>query len=138
MTAEALKKLPQLEELHLITTHRLSPEEFETIGFACPLLKSLTYTNRWVSNDEYSLIRTRSSRCYQDIGFSQQAVAIGKTMPNLRHLRLSGYFCLGNKGLEAILDGCPHLQLLHLGECPGLIQRALYKRSYEQIKEFSL
>ncbi|XP_047952406.1 putative F-box/LRR-repeat protein 9, partial [Salvia hispanica] len=47
MTAEALKKLPQLEELHLITMHRLSPEDFETIGFACPLLKSLTYTNRW-------------------------------------------------------------------------------------------
>ncbi|KAL1543669.1 putative F-box/LRR-repeat protein 23 [Salvia divinorum] len=61
---EAIKKLAQLEELHLMTIASLNPKDFETIGIACPMLKSLTYSNFWGGHQEE---------------FSGHAVAIGET-----------------------------------------------------------
>ncbi|XP_047952752.1 putative F-box/LRR-repeat protein 23 [Salvia hispanica] len=59
-------------------------------------------------------------------------------MSNLRHLQLFGKR-IENRGLEAILDGCPHLESLDLGRCYGLdMQGALVKRCSEQIKDLRL
>ncbi|GKB73475.1 putative F-box/LRR-repeat protein 23 [Tanacetum coccineum] len=41
------------------------------------------------------------------------AIAIGKTLPALRHLELIGN-CMSDIGLKAILDGCCHLETLDL------------------------
>ena len=99
----SIKKLTQLEELHLVILPWLTAEDFESIGIACPMLKSFTYYNDWVGYPE----------------FTEHAVAIGKNMPNLRHFRLYSHN-IENKGLEAILDGCPNLESLHLRKCFGL------------------
>ena len=99
-----------------------NPTDLETIGISCPMLKSFTYRNHWVVN----------------LDVSEHAVAIGKTMPNLRHLQLCG-MRIENRGLEAILDGCHQLESLDLGRCKGLdMQGALVKRCSEQIKDLRL
>ncbi|XP_047949573.1 putative F-box/LRR-repeat protein 23 [Salvia hispanica] len=116
----AIKKLTQLEELHLsLMDPSLSPDDFESIGISCPMLKSFAYNGgQWE--------------------FTEYVVAIGKNMPNLRHLRLFSY-CIGNQGLEAILDGCPNLELLHLQRCSGLdLQGGLGKRCSDRIKDLIL
>ena len=87
----------------------LISNEFETIGIACPMLKSFSYHN-CLSKDAYSP---------EGLEFSEHAEAIGKTMPNLRHLRLCEHR-MGYEGLEAILDGCPHLKSLDLRPCSAL------------------
>ena len=61
----AMKKLPQLEELHLVTTPFLISDDFETIGIACPMLKSFSYHN---------CLSKVSSACFD---FSEHAEAIG-------------------------------------------------------------
>ena len=120
--SEAIKKLPLLEELHLCVMLIPNPTDLETIGISCPMLKSFTYRNHWFVN----------------LDVSEHAVAIGKTMPNLCHLQLCGKR-IENRGLEAILDGCPHLESLDLGRCKGLdMQGALVKRCFEQIKDLRL
>ncbi|KAG6407161.1 hypothetical protein SASPL_130145 [Salvia splendens] len=97
-------------------------EDVETIGISCPMLKSFTFTN---------------SQTYI-VDFSEHAVAIGKTMPNLCHLRLFK-LRIENKGLEAILDGCPILESLHLLQCSDFhLQGGLGKRCYDQIKDLIL
>lgn len=40
-------------------------------------------------------------------------------MQQLRHLILGG-ICIGNEELMAIVDACPHLELLDLSECCNL------------------
>ena len=47
---DAIEKLPQLEELHLIRMPSLSVEEFESIGMSCPMLKSFTYIDHWLTD----------------------------------------------------------------------------------------
>ncbi|KAL1555771.1 putative F-box/LRR-repeat protein 23 [Salvia divinorum] len=120
--SEAIEILPQLKELHLYMMNTLDPEDVETIGIACPMLKSFTYCNDCADHPE----------------FSDHAVAIGNTMPNLSHLQINGLL-LENSGLEAILNGCPNLELLDLGECSGLDLRGdLGARCFEQIKDVRL
>ncbi|KAL1555778.1 putative F-box/LRR-repeat protein 23 [Salvia divinorum] len=133
---EALKKLPQLEELHLKTRLRFSPKDFETIGSACPVLKSLTYTNSWISKQEFGPIAYNFSHCWDRTrDFTEHAVAIGKTMPNLCLLQVFGQR-MGMKGLEAIVDGCPHLDSLDLRGCSSFdMNDRVVKRCYEQIKD---
>ena len=64
------------------------------------------------------MISTIDSMYYTDPKILQRAVVIGKTMPNLCYLRLSEYFRMGDKGLEAIADGCPNFESLDLvGYC---------------------
>ena len=99
----AIQKLPLLEELHLIMMPTLSPEDFETIGISCRRLKSLTYNHCLAMLDD----------------LSRHAVAIGENMPNLHYLRLCDHH-IENEGLEAILNGCPHLESLDLSGCTGL------------------
>lgn len=130
---EAIKKLPQLEELHLIMMPSLNPRDIETIGISCPILKSFTYNEHWIEHPESSEDEELNERYH-----IEYAVVIGKTMPNLRHLRLFAHR-MKNEGLEAILDGCPLLESLDLRRCSGLdLQGALGKRCSEQIKDLRL
>ncbi|KAG6407158.1 hypothetical protein SASPL_130142 [Salvia splendens] len=103
-------------------TPSLNPQDFESIGISCPMLKSFTYINIWDGLFE----------------FTEHAVAMGKNMPNLRHLRLFT-FCIGIQGLEAILDGCPNLESLHIQQCSGLdLQGGLGKRCFDRIEDLIL
>ncbi|KAL1555769.1 putative F-box/LRR-repeat protein 9 [Salvia divinorum] len=118
--------LTQLEELHLLMMPKLYPKDFETIGKACPMLKSFTYHNCWLKRPD----------------LSGHVAAIGKTMPNLHHLRLCEH-SMGNKGQEAVLHGCPHLKSLDLQRCSGhslrrcaayYLREALGERRSEQVE----
>ncbi|KAL1188342.1 putative F-box protein [Cardamine amara subsp. amara] len=56
-------------------------------------------------------------------------------MPQLRHLQLLGNE-LTNTGLNAILDGCPHLEHLDLSQCFNInLVGDLKKRCLERIKD---
>ncbi|KAK6150123.1 hypothetical protein DH2020_017648 [Rehmannia glutinosa] len=119
----AVKNFPHLEELHLFFMLSIRPVDIETIGISCPMLKSFTFnTNRGY---RFPLVEI-------DNGY---AVAVAGNMPNLRHLRLFGNR-LNNEGVQAILDGCPHLESLDLRWCFGVYLRGeLGKRCSQQIKD---
>ncbi|XP_057763924.1 F-box protein SKIP19-like [Salvia miltiorrhiza] len=120
---QPIEKFGQLEELHL-TTPWISAHQIEAIGHSCSKLKSFSYNKR-------------GSRYYTFEGFDENvyAEAIGKCMPNLHHLQLVAHK-MGNKGLEAILDGCPRLESLDIRQCFGLdLGGDLGKRCREQIKD---
>ncbi|KAK8671379.1 hypothetical protein V6N13_037975 [Hibiscus sabdariffa] len=117
--SEAVVKLPSLEELEIFICP-VSKQALETIGRSCPLLKSFKLnlqqckTFHYVSDDE--------------------ALAVAQTMPELRHLELLGNG-LTNEGLQAILDGCPHLEHLDLRQCFNVhLGGSLEKRCVEHIK----
>ncbi|XP_047951957.1 putative F-box/LRR-repeat protein 23 isoform X2 [Salvia hispanica] len=129
---DMMKKLPQLEELHLIRMPSLTPKQFATIGISCPKLKSFTYNQH---SYEHPF-------CPEDEDFedfcTKHAIAIGKSMPNLRHLRLWELY-MRNKGVKAILDGCPHLESLDLRRCSGVdLDEVLFNRCIERIKDLIL
>jgi F-box/leucine-rich repeat protein 2/20 len=66
------------------------------------------------------------------------AFAIAKTMPGLRHLHLYGNE-LSNDGLLAILDGCPLLESLVLSRCYSIyVGGSLEKKCREKIKYLQL
>ncbi|XP_047949575.1 putative F-box/LRR-repeat protein 23 [Salvia hispanica] len=130
---DAIKKFTQLEELHYIMMPEFDIKDFETIGTSCPMLKSFTYNESWCEQSE------EEDDIDDGVRFSiQYGVAIGKTMPNLRHLRIWALETR-NEGLEAILNGCPHLESLDLRRCYGLdLEGDLGKRCCEQIKHLKL
>lgn len=76
---------------------------------------------------------------YKGIKCDDDALAIAKNMPELRHLQLWGNK-LTNVGLLAILDGCcPYLESLDLRSCFNVdLSGGLGKRCREQIKELRL
>ncbi|CAK9142851.1 unnamed protein product [Ilex paraguariensis] len=102
-----VEKLPLLEEFHLYYTY-IDKEAIETIGCCCPLLKSFTYNQKWIIKN-YK---------YRDdtLNDNDEALAIAKNIPGLRHLQLEGNR-MTNIGLQALLDGCPHLDSLVLEQC---------------------
>ena len=71
-------KLPLLEELS-ITLCSLSKESLEAVGCCCSLLKSFKWNQQWFATD--GLCQTECD---------EEAVAIAKNMPELRHLQLIG------------------------------------------------
>jgi F-box/leucine-rich repeat protein 2/20 len=110
-----------LEELD-ISFLPLFSDSLEVIGQCCPLLKSL----------KHSTMATYDFICDDD------AFAIAKTMPGLRHLQLYGN-ALTNDGLLAILDGCPLLESLVLSRCYSIhVSESLEKRCREKIKYLQL
>ncbi|KAL6558833.1 hypothetical protein OROMI_019183 [Orobanche minor] len=116
----AVKKFPELEELHLFFMPFIHAGDIETISMSCPMLKSFTFNNRGYR--------------FSDIDDSY-ALTVAKSMPNLRHLRLFGNR-LSDEGLRAILDGCPHLGSLDLRQCFNVdLQGDLGKQCFRQIKE---
>ncbi|KAJ4792201.1 RNI-like superfamily protein [Rhynchospora pubera] len=107
--AEIAKKQPLLEEIQM-TLGSYCEKVTEIVGNGCPQLKSFKFNNKWYHNPhddpDYD----------EDISVDEEALGIAKTMHQLRHLQLIGNR-LTNEGLEAILDGCPHLEMLDIRRC---------------------
>ncbi|XP_044416091.1 putative F-box/LRR-repeat protein 23 [Triticum aestivum] len=106
--AEALKKLPLLEELALSNCnfrHAWRALEF------CPQLKHYIHIKQSVHPGIYPHIGRPHSH-------NMEAFAIAR-LPNLLSLQLSGDN-LDNEGLSAILNNCPHLESLDLHSCPNI------------------
>ncbi|XP_027774972.1 putative F-box/LRR-repeat protein 23 [Solanum pennellii] len=119
--SSAAKNLPLLEELHIHLT-LITEEDIESVGRYCPLLKSFTLNARVCFNFGYSRL--------PDDG---QALAIATSMPELRCLALI-LNPLTSVGLEAILDGCPHLVSLDLRRCNNIdLVGDIGRRCREQI-----
>ncbi|XP_054776349.1 putative F-box/LRR-repeat protein 23 isoform X2 [Prosopis cineraria] len=117
---EVAGKLPLLEELD-ISIGNISKRSLEVIGRNCPRIKSL----------KFNMEGFRRPHIESD----DEAFAVAKTMPELRHLQLFGNK-LTNVGLHAILDGCPHLESLDLRQCFNInLEGTLGKRCAEQIKD---
>lgn len=106
---KAIKRVPELEELHLALPY-IRAADIETIGISCPMLKSFTLNDLWWKQ------RQRMHRWFPE---NAEALAIAKSMPNLQHLRILGN-SLDNEGLQAILDSCPYIESLVLRYCFGV------------------
>ncbi|KAG8385237.1 hypothetical protein BUALT_Bualt03G0021200 [Buddleja alternifolia] len=120
---KAVKQFPELEELHLIIMKAIGAEDIKAIGISCPMLKSFTFNNIWYSNS-----------LSEEQELNEVAFAVAKNMPNLRRLGLIGNE-MKNEGLQAILEGCPHLESLDLRRCLNLdLGGDLGKRCSHQIK----
>jgi F-box/leucine-rich repeat protein 2/20 len=75
---------------------------------------------------------------FSDCDCVDQAFAIAKTMPGLRHLKLTR-IVLHYVTLIAILEGCPLLESLDVQKCHRLyVSRSLRKWCHEQIKVLQL
>ncbi|KAG6419590.1 hypothetical protein SASPL_121812 [Salvia splendens] len=125
-------KLRQLEEIHLTIRPWIGSNHIQAIGNSCPLLKSFSCNGFKCKFPKYVHIahNERFRHAY--------ALAISKSMPNLRHLQVFDHW-MGNKGLELILNGCPHLESLDIRRCFHLdLQGDLGKRCREQIKYLKL
>ncbi|POO04155.1 LRR domain containing protein [Trema orientale] len=125
---ETIAKLPLLEELDL-TLCPFSLEPLEAVGRCCTRLKSLKLNceacNLPIEPDEEAEINA-------------EVFIISKNMSDLRHLQLIGNL-MTNMGLQAILDGCPHLESLDLRRCLNIdLKGDLGKRCFEQIKYLRL
>ncbi|KAI4371818.1 hypothetical protein MLD38_010122 [Melastoma candidum] len=118
---EAVGKLPLLEEIELYHCE-LSGKALETIGRSCPRLKSFKLNN----------IGARLPL----LEYNDEALAIAKNMPGLRHLMLFGNR-MSNVGLMAILDGCPHLESLDLRQCYRVDLKDDLARRCERIKNLN-
>ncbi|CAN6969869.1 F-box protein SKIP19 [Brassica rapa] len=119
---EAVRKLPLLEYLE-VTYGAMSGEALKVAGQSCPNLKKLrlnSETNHQFNDEELN---------------DKKALGIAESMPELRHLQLVGN-TLTNRGLTAILDGCPHLEHLDLRKCFNVrLEGDLEKRCSERIRE---
>ncbi|XP_021754999.1 putative F-box/LRR-repeat protein 23 [Chenopodium quinoa] len=98
---EAVKKLPALEEVEIIMC-KFREDTTEAIGHACPSLKAFSLNSVGSKTFNYTC--------------NEEALAIAKTMHNLRNLQLIGNR-MTNEGLKAILDGCPLLESLDIRTC---------------------
>ncbi|MCD7470571.1 hypothetical protein HAX54_010540 [Datura stramonium] len=120
--AAAAKNFPFLEELHIYFTS-ITKDDIEIVGRSCPLLKSFI-----LHASPFEKVRFRLSS--QD---NDKALAIASSMPELRHLALIDNN-LKNEGLQAILDGCPHLESLDLRCCCRIkLEGDLGRRCRQQI-----
>ncbi|KAJ4752492.1 RNI-like superfamily protein [Rhynchospora pubera] len=120
---ETARRQPLLEELQ-ITFGSFSENMTEIVGRECPQLKSFKFNNTWYNLPPFG--PDDNEYLVDDEG----AFGIANTMHQLRHLQLIGnrmnsHFSFGsqtlfrmtNKGLKAILDGCPHLETLDIRRC---------------------
>lgn len=115
---EAVVKLSLLEYLE-VSDSVSSGEFLKVAGESCPNLKTLklNYTRDYCFDDD-----------------DDDAMAIAESMPELRDLQICGNG-LTDKGLNAILDGCPHLKRLDLRHCFNVeLVGDLRKRVYERIE----
>ncbi|XP_074267306.1 putative F-box/LRR-repeat protein 23 [Silene latifolia] len=113
----ALKKLSCLEELEL-TICKFRGKNTVPLINSCP-----------------SVTTFKLNRIYQKSKCDKEALAIARSMPELRHLQLIGNN-MTYDGLTAILDGCRHLQSLDLRWCYNLDNaQKLDKRLSANIKD---
>ena len=128
--SELAAKLPLLEELDMTisSTSEELLKALKAFGRCCPLLKSLKWNQLW---DGQPCIRIEGDEEFDD---DNEALAIAKNVPELRYLLLNGNR-VTNDGLQAILDGCPHLESLDLRKCFNVtLSGNLGKRCAERIK----
>jgi hypothetical protein len=133
--SEVAAKLPLLEELE-ISYCSLSKEALKAVGRCCPHLKSLKFNNRGRYHEIYEYM----SFCQEDqLKHDEVALAIAENMSELRHLQLFGN-TLTNNGVQAILDGCPHLESLDLRQCFNTVSLTenVSRRCAEQITDLRL
>ncbi|MCL7036732.1 hypothetical protein MKW94_029762 [Papaver nudicaule] len=95
------KKAVMSEELEICFCS-FSEDALTAVGNACPRLKSIRLNCHGYKRPHF-----------ED---DDEALAIAKNMPELRHLHLFGNK-LTNMGLRAILDGCLHLESIDLRQC---------------------
>ncbi|KAJ9565892.1 hypothetical protein OSB04_001858 [Centaurea solstitialis] len=93
----------------------ISAKDIEAIGRNCPHLQSFKI---WIPYLSYHGI----------------APTIANSMPALRHLELIGSRG-DNDGVRAILNGCPHLESLHILNC-FRVDPNLIKLCTERIRDF--
>ncbi|GAU44507.1 hypothetical protein TSUD_122770 [Trifolium subterraneum] len=114
----------QLRRIRLTDCQYILYNQFSEVANKFPMLEELDIS--------FSKLYNQYIECDDD------AFAIAKTMPKLRHLSMIDNL-LTDVGLEAILDGCPLLESLDLQECSLLdFSGGLGKRCCDQIKDFVL
>lgn len=119
--AAAAKNFPFLEKLHIYFTS-ITKDDIEIVGRSCPLLKSFIF-----HAGAFDKVRVPPSRD------NDKALAIARYMPELRLLALIENN-LTNEGLQAILDGCPHLESIDLRCCCCIdLEGDLGRRCRQQI-----
>ncbi|KAH6790177.1 hypothetical protein C2S51_005183 [Perilla frutescens var. frutescens] len=141
---KAVKKLPELEELHLTIMPEICAGDVEEIGISCPKLKSFSYNKRGSlpagSKPAHPESLQDDDDDYYDDDHDDEdyILAISENMPNLRHLGLFAHH-IQNDWLEIILDGCPNLESLDIRQCTGLnLGGDLGKRCHDHIKDLKL
>ncbi|KAG7543178.1 hypothetical protein ISN45_Aa07g031040 [Arabidopsis thaliana x Arabidopsis arenosa] len=118
--AKAVVKLPLLEDLD-VSYCGFSRESLRVVGQSCPNLKTLKLNGSPAIKFFY---------CEPN----NIAIAIAESMHELRNLQLFRNR-LNNTGLNAILDGCPHLEHLDLCRCFNIkLVGVLKKRFSERIR----
>ncbi|CAH1448688.1 unnamed protein product [Lactuca virosa] len=121
--SRGVKRVPhELEKLHINCPY-MQAKDIEVIGRNCSQLKSF----------KICMITRKPFIIYT---CDDHAVAIANNMPELRHLQIYGDE-MTNDGLEAILNGCPHLQSLDIYmRCRFNLDGNLVQRCVERIKDF--
>ncbi|CAG7859810.1 unnamed protein product, partial [Brassica rapa] len=115
---EAIVKLPLLEELD-VSYCSLSVESLKVVGQSLPNLKTLKLNRQSCPNLKKLRLNSETNHQFNDEELNdKKALGIAESMPELRHLQLVGN-TLTNRGLTAILDGCPHLEHLDLRKSLG-------------------
>ncbi|EOA34277.1 hypothetical protein CARUB_v10021798mg [Capsella rubella] len=120
----AIAKLPFLETFEV--SHSGIRLDLKSIGYACPLLKTLKLNSSGLSAYIPSIIK-----CDDD----DYALAIAETMPQLHHLQLLGDRITDN-GLKAILVGCPQLEHLDLRKCFNINLAGNLEKQCSEKKDF--
>ncbi|KAF5749500.1 F-box protein SKIP1 [Tripterygium wilfordii] len=120
---------PNLMEVDISYCYEISHESLATIGKNCPSLEVLkrNFMN-WLDPSQHVGIVPGEylNACPQD--GDTEASAIGKFMPNLKHLELR-FSKLSAKGLALICEGCPNLEYLDLAGCANLTSRDIVNSS---------
>lgn len=132
-----LDKCPLLEEVEC-SYQRMTDDFFRYLGVVCPQLKRLRIhlEREWYDSDAIRReMEMESRRQNGDIDEDEEseeetaeawearqnvvAFVIAEGLPELRLLQMAGNR-LTNKGLYAILEGCPHLECLDISDCFNL------------------
>ncbi|XP_031116492.1 putative F-box/LRR-repeat protein 23 [Ipomoea triloba] len=121
--SEVVNEFPLLEELQLERCC-ISKKGIVAAGQSCPFLNSFSFIK----------LSFNGFLCKPS---DEEAVAIAENMHGLKHLTLVGNE-MTDKGVEAILDGCPRLQSLNLDHCNNVkLEGELGKRCSQQIKDLN-
>ncbi|KAB8107647.1 hypothetical protein EE612_042551, partial [Oryza sativa] len=129
--AQMIAMAPLLEELVLSYCRKVhrGGGVYAAVAEACPRLRRLEVRRDPTWRDD-------------DSGDRRRRLPFGiAAMRELRHLTLVGVAGVGDDELAAIVDGgCPHLEVLHVSECPGLaaVDVAALRAKCGGVKELTL